>query len=198
MSKEFEDEPSEEYLDGLLAGAMSGNRESLEELFSRERSLLRRRANLIASQSVSISAVVQEAILIAIVNLETLEKRTIAGFRGWLLAIFRNEVYRAYKNKKKGPEFIASSDAIVENWPDDSMTLEQQQECGALEAELHQRIDSLDTYQRQIIILRYFQSKSIKEIAELFGQTEVSIRSALTRAIKKLRFVFAEDSHEPD
>lgn len=193
---EFDDDASEEYLDSLLAKAIAGDPASLDELFARERAILRKRANLIASQSISISVIVQEAIATAAEKLDTLKIRTIAGFRVWLATIFRNKVNKTYRKKMSGPRFLGDAGPELENLIDDSMTAEEQYERQKLEADLNRRIDSLDSYQRQVLMMRFNQGKSIKEIAEALGKSEVAISSARDRAIDKLRYLFREEIND--
>jgi RNA polymerase sigma-70 factor (ECF subfamily) len=61
--------------------------------------------------------------------------------------------------------------------------LEQHQEF----LEVQQRIVRLPARYQEVITLRFFEKKQIKEIAEILGKREGTIKSLLHRAVEKLR-----------
>jgi RNA polymerase sigma-70 factor (ECF subfamily) len=67
--------------------------------------------------------------------------------------------------------------------PDDGAAPELQFDEAALSAALSR----LTAEQRDVIILRYFNGKSHREIAELLGKAEGSIRALQHRALRQLR-----------
>jgi RNA polymerase sigma-70 factor (ECF subfamily) len=54
-------------------------------------------------------------------------------------------------------------------------------------AELFQLVDRLPQDQRRVIILRFAEQKSIREIAEEMKRTEGAIKQLQFRALEKLR-----------
>lgn len=62
--------------------------------------------------------------------------------------------------------------------------------------ELLEQIITLPPKYRTVIHLFYYEGYSIKDISELTGQKESTIRSHLTRARKKLKSVLKEEDYE--
>ena len=115
-------------------------------------------------------------------------------FSSWLYRIATNEV-RMYLRKKRRP--IVSPDQLMEEAgfePIDPQTLEAER----LEAErkleehadfltIQSQILELPTKYQDVITLRYFEQKTVKEVAEILGQKEGTIKSLLSRGISKLQ-----------
>lgn len=69
----------------------------------------------------------------------------------------------------------------------------------AAEPEQHELLESIQAMPpkyRTVIHLFYYESCSVKDISELTGQKEATIRSLLTRARQKLKSVLKEDNGE--
>ena len=60
-------------------------------------------------------------------------------------------------------------------------------------AALEAALDQLDEEAREIIVLRFFQRMSAKEIAQIVGGTDGAIRTRLHRILKGLRKCVAPD-----
>lgn len=62
--------------------------------------------------------------------------------------------------------------------------------------ELLEQIMALEPKYRTVIHLFYYEGYSVKDISELTGQKEATVRSHLTRARQKLKLVLKEDDYE--
>ena len=62
--------------------------------------------------------------------------------------------------------------------------------------ELLEHVLALSPRYRAVIHLFYYEGYSVKEIAQLTGQRESTVRSLLTRARQKLKSVLQEDDDE--
>ena len=62
--------------------------------------------------------------------------------------------------------------------------------------ELLEQIMTLPTKYRTVIHLFYYEGYSIKDISELTGQKESTVRSHLTRAREKLKTMLKEEEYE--
>lgn len=62
--------------------------------------------------------------------------------------------------------------------------------------ELLEHIVALEPKYRTVIHLFYYEGYSVKDISELTGQKEATVRSHLTRARQKLKLVLKEDDYE--
>jgi RNA polymerase sigma-70 factor (ECF subfamily) len=52
---------------------------------------------------------------------------------------------------------------------------------------LHQQLSILPSKYQEVITLRYFEKKQIKEISEILGKKEGTVKSLLHRGLEKLR-----------
>jgi RNA polymerase sigma factor (sigma-70 family) len=64
-----------------------------------------------------------------------------------------------------------------------------------LEGLLDEVLETLDEPDRNAILLRFFQSKSLREVGEILGTSEEAARKRVSRAVEQLRAVFARRGH---
>lgn len=114
-------------------------------------------------------------------------------FRPWVLCIARNLCLNELKRKRVvGME---SLEAYASTARDAGGILGPSSEDGPAElvmaAErrelLEQALDTLDAESREILVLRFFQQMSAREIAEITGSTEGAIRTRVHRILRLLR-----------
>jgi RNA polymerase sigma-70 factor (ECF subfamily) len=115
-------------------------------------------------------------------------------FSSWLYRIATNEV-RMYFRKGRRP--IVSLDQLMEEIgfePIDPQTLDAER----VEAErklreyddflsIRSKMLALPIKYQDVIMLRYFERKSVKEIAEILNKKEGTVKSLLSRGIRKLK-----------
>ncbi len=116
------------------------------------------------------------------------------AFSAWLYRIATNEVNMYFR---KGRLNIVSLDQIMEEIgfePIDPQTLEAER----IEAErklreyddflaIRSRVLQLPIKYQDVIALRYFERKSVKEVAEILNKKEGTVKSLLSRGIAKLK-----------
>lgn len=107
-------------------------------------------------------------------------------FNSWLYQIARNTVIDYYRTRK---EDVALEDIF--DVPYDARTAEQFDALTALSS-VDAYLKALPARQREIITLRIWEEKSFKEIADILGGTENSIKMAFSRSIRQLREVCGE------
>jgi RNA polymerase sigma-70 factor (ECF subfamily) len=116
--------------------------------------------------------------------------------QAWLYRIATNEVNYFYRKDKSArlvqETFLAQAEQLFQF--DDYQTEKQ-----LFEAELKQDEDfartqrclkQLDIKYQEVISLRFFEKKSISEIAEILDKKEGTIKSLLSRGIEKLKILF--------
>jgi len=149
---------------------------------------LRRTANLEAAQDIT-----SETFFKALRGLWRFRWRNIS-FSSWLFRIASNETTQYFRQADYRKS--ASLDALQEQGfepasPDDPHgELVDAQEALDRHLEFRQvqeRIARLPAKYQEVIALRYFEQKQIKEIAEILGKKEGTVKSLLHRAIEKLR-----------
>jgi RNA polymerase sigma-70 factor (ECF subfamily) len=150
--------------------------------------ILRRTANLEAAQDLT-----SETFLNALRKLWQFRWRNIS-FSSWLYKIAANEINQYFRKaeykksisleelEEQGFEPVSSHDPESE-LVEAQEKLKQHQDF----LEIQEKIVRLPAKYQEVIALRFFEQKQIKEIAEILGKKEGTIKSLLHRAVEKLR-----------
>jgi RNA polymerase sigma-70 factor (ECF subfamily) len=111
-----------------------------------------------------------------------------AQFRGeaslltWVLSIARNLIRMRQRSLAKKSEVEAAILAIDhEEIPRDLLRSEE------LAGALRRALDGLDPQHAEALVLRYFNGRSVRQIAEALGESEKAVESRLHRAKQALR-----------
>lgn len=117
-------------------------------------------------------------------------------FKPWMLCIARNLCLNEIKRKKTVQmetleEYASSSRAesgdLLRSTADGPLEILQTAERRQV---LLRALDDLPEEAREIVVLRYFEKLSAREIADIVESTEGAIRTRLHRILKQLREVF--------
>jgi len=111
----------------------------------------------------------------ALANLSRFEWRGVP-FAVWLFRIASNAIADRWKERSREPVHHASDDLDQSHWPD----IERR-------VALFKLVDDLPADQRSVIIERFVEQKSIRDIAEEFGRSEGAIKQLQFRALETLR-----------
>jgi RNA polymerase sigma-70 factor, ECF subfamily len=176
----------------LVQQAKSSN-ESFAKLYDRYYSkimgyVFRRTLDLNLAKDIT-----SETFLKAYSNIERFQWKGIS-FSSWIFKIATNEMNMLDRKKKYKPSSLDHVQSSVGYNENQKASLEE--ERNELERQLKQSEDFIKVQQRlvllpvkyqEVIALRYFEEKSIKEIAEIVGAKEGTVKSLLSRGIDKLR-----------
>lgn len=122
--------------------------------------------------------VVSEAFFKALLNADG----SVRDFKLWLLSVCRNEYFSRCRKKKRRP-VIQSLDETEASSEDVLMRVIRDEEYRAL----YRAIGLLSDDQREVIVLFYFSSLSVRAVSEIIGQNEGNVKVLLHRARKKLK-----------
>jgi RNA polymerase sigma-70 factor (ECF subfamily) len=150
--------------------------------------ILRRTANLEVAQDIT-----SETFLKVLGKLWQFRWRNVS-FSSWLYRIATNEVNQYFRkaeykktvsleeSQERGLELLSPHDL-------ESELIEAQEELKQHQdfLEIQAKIVQLPAKYQQVITLRFFEKKQIREIAEILGKREGTIKSLLHRAVEKLR-----------
>lgn len=113
----------------------------------------------------------------------TLKQLEFAGT--WVYRIMLNECFRYLKQ----PRFL-SYELLQE---------EQEKEVGYQEdtyvnVDLQRALDALPNKDKAIVILKYFEDKTLEEIAQILNENVNTVKSRLYRSMKKLRGILSDET----
>ena len=139
--------------------------------------------------------ITSETFLKAYLNIGRFKWRNIP-FSSWLYRIATNEMNLADRKKKYT---LSSLNQLTERSELDIIDPESlEEEKLEVERQLLQKRDFLLIQEKlklmsmkyqEVITLRYFEEKTIKEIAEILGKNEGTIKSLISRGIDKLKLL---------
>ena len=173
-----------------LVERAKNNGEAFVELYDQYYSqifgyVLKRTANIEVAQDVT-----SEVFFKAFKNLRQFHWRGVP-FSSWLYRIATNEIAN-YFTKNKPWQFsleevsnsVGSSDPSAE-----TELLQAEAELSRREdfLTLHENISRLQLKYQEVIVLRFFEDKQLKEIGEILGKREGTVKSLLHRGLEKLR-----------
>jgi RNA polymerase sigma-70 factor, ECF subfamily len=134
-----------------------------------------------------------EIFLKAFVNIGKFKWRNVSVLY-WLYKIATNELSRYFNSRKYSPQSLNRiqeeygihitdhSNAETEN-----IRLQEEVEKHREFIKINERLKKLDTKYQEVIALRFYEHKSIKEIAIILNKKEGTVKSLLSRGIEKLK-----------
>jgi len=150
--------------------------------------ILRRTANLEAAQDIT-----SETFLKALNKLWQFRWRNVP-FSSWLYRIATNEINQyfrktEYKKSISMEELQEQGFELISPYDPESELIEAQEKLKQYQdfLEIQEKIVRLPAKYQEVIALRFFEQKQIKEIAEILGKKEGTVKSLLHRAVEKLR-----------
>ena len=149
--------------------------------------ILKRVADLEIAQDIT-----SETFFKALKNLWKFRWKNIS-FSAWLYRIANNEIANYFRKNKK---YSISLDKLKEKGFEpislhnpETEFLKAQEELKKHQdfLKIQEKISQLPIKYQEVIILRFFEKKKVKEIAEILGKKEGTIKSLLHRGLEKLK-----------
>ncbi|HEV3080179.1 MAG TPA: sigma-70 family RNA polymerase sigma factor [Gemmataceae bacterium] len=194
----------------LLQGVAAGNREIWGDLLARHRERLRLmvslRLNPRLKGRIDPSDVVQEAFLTASVQLDDYLKKRSLPFFLWLRAITGQKLiamHRHHLGKKmrdagrEVPLYAGalpgtSSAALAAQLLGHELRPSQAAMRAELEGRVREVLDSMESLDREVLVLRHFEQLSNAETAQVLGLQENTASKRYIRALRRLKALFIE------
>jgi RNA polymerase sigma-70 factor, ECF subfamily len=126
--------------------------------------------------------VVQDVFLAALASLASFQGTS--SLRTWLLGIARHKVEDHYRRRLRAPEPLDEESAAVlidDPLPDEAIDRERARE------KAHDVLQQLPDAYRLVLLWRYWENRSVREIAEAIGKTEKAVEHVLARARARFR-----------
>ena len=112
----------------------------------------------------------------------------------WLYKIATNELNRFFNNQKYSPRSLCKIQEeygidIIDRTHSETETHKLQEELERHQEfmRVNESVRKLDLKYQEVISLRFFEHKSIREIAMILDKKEGTIKSLLSRGIEKLK-----------
>jgi RNA polymerase sigma-70 factor (ECF subfamily) len=116
----------------------------------------------------------------ALANLKRFEWRGVP-FAAWLYRIAANLISDRWQ--RSGREQVASESDFIESEPAKSRELDEIEQ----RATLFRLVNTLPVEQKRVVLLRFVEEKSIKEVAREIRKTEGAVKQLQFRALSTLR-----------
>jgi RNA polymerase sigma-70 factor (ECF subfamily) len=119
----------------------------------------------------------------------------------WLFTILRNVWINEWRRRANGPEFILlgrgrSDGAPLQEWlSDDRERPEDHIDRSVVSGKIRLAIAGLPEVFREVVVLRYFEGFSYRQIASILGCPAGTVMSRLNRARAELRTILDEKSN---
>lgn len=166
-------------IENLVREAQTGNSKAFAEIYGFYAEGLYRFALYFTGNSADAEDCVQDAVLSAFKNIASLKKAS--SFKSWIFKILSNVCREKLKNPadrlSSAPIHEIRENAISDNYASDA----------PLSAEIKEALGMLQPDERQIVLLSVIGRYKSGEIAKLMNMTSGSVRSKLSRSLKKLR-----------
>jgi RNA polymerase sigma-70 factor (ECF subfamily) len=185
---------NEHELTVLATAAIAGSRNAFQQLMSHYQEMIYRMVYYRTRAKLDAEDITQDVFLKAFNNIGAL--KSPKRFKGWLYQIAVNRI-RDYYRKKRFRSFFSLMSV-------DDDAFEQQPEAAGKETsedhlirknfweQVDRVLSNLSRMESEVFLLRYFDQLDLKEIAQVLGKGESTIKTHLYRAIKKLKRVSGE------
>ena len=121
----------------------------------------------------------------------------------WLYRIATNEMNRYFNSRKYVPESLSriqeEYDVDITDYSNaetERIQMEEELERHQEFVKINDLLKTLDLKYQEVIALRFYEQKSLKEIAIILSKNEGTVKSLLSRGIEKLRRTLPEEDHE--
>jgi RNA polymerase sigma factor (sigma-70 family) len=173
----------------LAAAVGRGDEQAFRTLYDRYHQRLFRLALVLGRGNESLAQdVVQSVFVTAAKKLRRADSEK--HLWNWLAQVTRQNFAKAWRKQQRDPTMV-NAEALADDWPASA------EPDSFLEEVLDAALKLLDTEERKLIQIFYFDRLSQKEIAEQLGTTPKAVSSRLERAREKLRsFIKRALSHE--
>ena len=161
---------------GLVNAVLSGEKEAFAVLVRRYERLVRAVALGVLGDYHSAADVSQEAFVKAYEQLAGLRKPE--AFGAWLMKIAHRCALDFARQKLKEPRLEMKAAALIEN-PDGQLDEDKQRLLAA--------VLKLPRSEKQVVMLRYLDDNSVKNVAEIAGRSVGTVTKQLSRAHKRLK-----------
>ncbi|MDP3971124.1 MAG: RNA polymerase sigma factor [bacterium] len=181
---------SEKYSDQELVSQSVQNNERFKYIIEKyEQPLLRYIRRLTNVTNEDAEDILQETFIKAYQNLNSYNPKM--PFSSWIYRIAHNQVISDFRSRKARPHgnSVVISDEQYDSMFQDDTDIEQDIDKAILREHMQTALQKLDAKYRDVLVLKYLEEKSYKEISDILRKPEGTIATLINRAKKKLKKV---------
>jgi RNA polymerase sigma-70 factor, ECF subfamily len=134
----------------------------------------------LAPRSDLVDDVVQDVFLAALKGLAAFQGQS--SLRAWLIGITRHKIEDVYRQRLRLPESLDDVEAIEEESVSQLPGLDQQIDTARMREKVQRVLAQLPERYGLILLWRYWEQRSTREMAGAIGTTEKSVERTLARA----------------
>ncbi|MCD6506270.1 sigma-70 family RNA polymerase sigma factor [Candidatus Poribacteria bacterium] len=173
----------------LVRRFISGEEKAFEELFLRYYPALKRFVSRTMSQQAE--DIVQEAFLRVYRDIRRFSPDR-GSFKTWIFSIAANLTVDEYRKKQRWLRIFRPLGKEALNLPDRSRSPDETLLEKERRSEIEKALQMLPIEQRQVLILKHLEGFKFKEIAQILGIPEGTVKSRMARGLKRLKEVLNE------
>jgi RNA polymerase sigma-70 factor (family 1) len=166
----------------LLLLLKAGDREAYEQIYHRYKFVLHNHAWNKTRNREESQDIIQEIFTMLWAKRDTLDVNT--NLSGYLYTSLRNYILNQIVHKEVQNKYIASIQSFVDQ---ESVIADHLVRENQLKALIEKEIDALPPRMKEVFLLSRRENLSHKEIAELLGTTEQTVKKQMTNTLKVLR-----------
>lgn len=177
----------------LAAQLREGSREAFDKLYERYRNMAIHTAYLITGNLADSEDIVQETFVKVWLHIR--ELKNDSGFKPWMMQILVRTAYRVGKRSRRE---IPDDEAVKR--------MESRTDISSLDKVIRREeaemvfaaVKALPIRLRTAVVLYYYDSLSVKEVAQALGVLEGTVKSRLHTARKRMRRMLERQQGEED
>lgn len=187
--------PKDDSEASLVTRAIQRDREAFSQLYNLYFDRVYRYARLKVSHTADAEDVTAAVFLSAWRMIDRFSPKHELSFAGWLFRLAHNVLVDRYRRKRETVSLDSvGNDALgIGAFPGPEIELEWRLTL----AELHDALLNLTEEQREVVLLRFVEGLSAREVGSIMGKQEGTVRGMQFRAIESLRraLSFAKERH---
>lgn len=180
----------------IMAIESDDDRAYMTDIYLKHHALMLKTAWTFTRVKAEVEDIVSDSCVSMIDNLQKLRTMEDHETRSYIVNIVRNTAINHWRKKQReNARFQHIDNEVMEQMPEEETT----EGKIAFDAEIEtvrQAIHHLPEKEREILHLKYFEGQSDKEIAEIVGLAESSVRKYIERARKRLKVTIYEGAEQ--
>ncbi|MFB6212605.1 MAG: RNA polymerase sigma factor [Candidatus Magasanikbacteria bacterium] len=179
----------------LVKKAKNGHSEAFDKLYEDNIEQIYRFIYLRVRRKDKAEDITQKVFIKAWKNISSYESQKGAGFHSWLYQIAKNAVIDHYRTNK--------DHLNIDEIPEDEVSTPPDKHKKEMDKDLKfekvmKALEELTENQQNVIVLKFIEELSNKEIADILNKSEVSVRVTQHRGLKKLKKILNSDESQED